>query len=97
MSEQKTDKEITIDFPEHIRGGVYSNNMVVSHTPEEFIMDFIMIAPPKGTLTARVIMSPGHMKRTISALQDNLKRYEDRFGKVREAAEPEKGKPDLHK
>ena len=92
MAEQKKPKEIPINFPEHLRGGVYCNNMIVTHTKEEFIMDFMMVAPPSGAVTARVVISPGHMKRVISALQDNIKRYEDKFGKITAAEEPEKGR-----
>jgi hypothetical protein len=92
MAEQTQPKEIQLDFPSHLKGGVYCNNMVVTHTREEFIMDFMMIAPPAGAITARVIMSPGHMKRTVVALQENLKKYEEKFGKLQEAAEPTKGK-----
>lgn len=92
MAEQKKPQEITVIFPEHLRGGVYCNNMFVTHTKEEFIMDFMMVAPPIGAVTARVVISPGHMKRVIFALQDNLKKYEDKFGKITAAEEPAKGK-----
>jgi hypothetical protein len=34
-------------------------------------------------------MSPGHVKRVISALQENMKRYEEKFGKIKEAETPE--------
>lgn len=85
-------QQIQISFPEQLKGGVYSNNMIVAHTKEEFILDFMMIAPPMGAVTSRVILSPGHMKRTISALQDNVKKYEEKFGKITEAEEPGKGK-----
>jgi len=86
MSDGK--KEIKINFPEKLRGGVYANNMYVAHTKEEFIMDFIMVAPPTGTINARVVTSPGHMKRIIKALQTNVKKYEEKFGKISEAEEP---------
>jgi len=86
MAEEK--KEIKVKFPEHLQGGVYANNMFVTHTKEEFIMDFIMVAMPAGTVTARVIISPGHMKRTITALQDNVKKYEQAFGQIAPAEEP---------
>ena len=95
MTEEKR-KEIKIDFPTSIRGGVYCNHLMVSHTREEFIMDFMMVAPPVGSVTARVIMSPGHMKRTIAALQDNFKKYEGKFGQVKQAAEPAKGPLGFH-
>ncbi len=81
-------QEIKVNFPEALKGGVYSNSMVVNHTKEEFIMDFIVITPPMGTVTARVVTSPGHMKRMVAALTENLKRYEARFGKLTEAPEP---------
>jgi hypothetical protein len=84
-------KEIKINFPQELQGGVYSNNMVVSHTKEEFILDFIMVAPPAGAVTARVIVSPGHMKRILVALSDNISKYENTFGTIQIAEEP-KGK-----
>ena len=83
--------EIQVAFPEHLRGGVYSNNMIVAHTKEEFFLDFLMVAPPTGTVTARVILSPGHVKRVVGALQENLAKYEASFGPIR-AAEPPQGK-----
>jgi len=62
--------------------------MMVAHTKEEFILDFMMISPPVGSVTARVVISPGHMKRMLSALKLNLDKYESKFGKLAEAAEP---------
>lgn len=91
MSNGPGTKEITINFPPHLQGGVYANNMVVSHTKEEFILDFMMVAPPTGTVTARVIVSPGHMKRVLEALRDNISKYENTFGIIQIAEEP-KGK-----
>jgi hypothetical protein len=88
-------QEIKVSFPDNLKGGVYSNLMFVSHSKEEFILDFMMVSPPQGTVTARVIMSPGHMKRTIVALQENLKKYETSYGKLEEAPEPTKGKGKL--
>ena len=84
-------QEIKVNFPPELQGGVYSNNMVVSHTKEEFILDFLMVAPPAGAVTARVVVSPGHMKRILSALQDNVSKYEKNFGNIQIAEEP-KGK-----
>ena len=75
-------KEIPVDFPKELMGGVYSNNMTVSHTREEFIMDFLMLTPPSGAVTARVIVSPGHIKRIARALQDNISKYEQEFGSI---------------
>jgi len=63
--------------------GRYSNNMLVSHTPEEFIIDWLLNSPAGTHLVARVVVTPGHLKRVIGALEDNLKRYEANFGDVR--------------
>lgn len=62
--------------------GFYSNAMQASHTQEEFVLDFLNITPPVGLLCARVITSPGHVKRIIHALSENMKNYEGRFGSV---------------
>ena len=91
---QDRPKEIRVDFPKELHGGVYSNNMAVSHTGEEFSMDFIMLAPPSGAVKARIIVSPGHMKRIVKALQENISKYEQKFGDIQAAEEP-KGKVTL--
>ena len=96
MAEQPVKKELKVTFPESMRGGAYANNMFISHTREEFILDFMMITPPAGSVTARVITSPGHMKRIVSALADNLKKYESKFGKITQAAEPDKPSLGFH-
>lgn len=79
---------INVYFPNELKGGAYSNNMIVSHTKEEFIMDFMMVAPPEGAVTARIIVSPGHVKRIYRALLENISKYESAFGTIEEAEEP---------
>ena len=81
-------RELPIKMPESVLPGVYSNQMMISHTREEFLIDFMNLFPPQGVVNARVIVSPGHLKRMIRALQDNLSRYETRFGPIIEAAVP---------
>jgi hypothetical protein len=71
--------------------GHYSNLLRVTHTREEFILDFINLAPPQGIVTARVISSPGHVKRIIQALQTNLAQYEKTYGVLLEASAPADG------
>ncbi len=83
-------KSIPIKVKDEIIGGVYANNMVVSHSREEFVMDFIYISPQAGSVNARVITSPSHMKRVIRALADNVAKYEAQFGTI-----PDHPMPDL--
>ncbi len=83
--------EIQVTLPERLRGGSYSNNMVVTHTKEEFLLDFLLVAPPSGTVVSRIILSPGHIKRVVAALQENIAKYEAMHGIIQAAEEP-KGK-----
>jgi hypothetical protein len=100
MAEEKQQKGIQVYFPDNLKGGVYSNLMVVSHTKEEFVLDFMMVAHSAGSVagsvTSRVVISPGHMKRMISALQQNVTRYEEKFGKLTAAEEPPKPTMGFH-
>ncbi|MCK4784736.1 MAG: DUF3467 domain-containing protein, partial [Desulfobacteraceae bacterium] len=41
-------------------------------------------------------ISPGHMKRMVSAFKENLDKYEAKFGKLTEAAEPHKPQIGFH-
>ena len=81
-------QQIQVKAEDRVLQGVYANIAQIIHTKEEFVLDFMNVFPPTGTLNARVVISPGHFKRMISAMQENLKRYESQFGKIAEAEEP---------
>ena len=68
--------------------GAYSNMAQIMHTQEEFILDFFNIAGQQGVLSSRVILSPGHLKRLVQALQKNIELYEKNFGSISPAEEP---------
>ncbi len=72
--------------------GRYSNLLRITHTREEFILDFVNLVPPQGVVTARIVTSPGHLKRIVRALAGNLTRYEEAFGTIPEAADPTGGR-----
>ena len=52
-------------------------------------MDFLNVFPPQGALVSRVFTSPGHAKRIVKALDENIKKYEKQFGKIKESDAPE--------
>jgi len=81
---QTTEAQIQIVTGDEMCRGRYSNNMMVTSSPEEFIIDWLLNSPGGMHLVARVIISPGHMKRVIGALTDNLSRYEQQHGAARE-------------
>jgi hypothetical protein len=90
MANQGTQGKLPIQMPDDVLPGKYANQMMVAHTREEFVLDFINLFPPGGVVTSRVIVSPGHLKRMIRAMRENLDRYEAVHGPVIEAeASPE--------
>ena len=83
--------QMRVKITDEILKGVYANQMVVTHTKEEFILDFVNVFPPEGIVNARIIISPGHFKRVIRALAENVRKYEEHFGEIPEAAAPGSG------
>ena len=80
--------EIQVSISDEILRGTYSNQIVISHSRGEFVMDCMMVFPPKGITGARVIVSPGHAKRLLKALQNNIATYEKSYGEIPEEAPP---------
>jgi hypothetical protein len=78
----KQPQPVQINTVDEISRGRYSNLMLVAHSPEEFIIDWLLNAPNGPHLVSRIILSPGNVKRAIEALTINLKQYEDKFGTV---------------
>ncbi|MEM1244758.1 MAG: DUF3467 domain-containing protein [Acidobacteriota bacterium] len=80
--------QINIKIDDEELKGRYSNLLRITHTREEFILDFIHMVPPQGIVTSRIATSPGHLKRIIGALSANLKRYEEAHGEIEAAPDP---------
>ena len=87
-TEKQSGKGLNVKITDEELRGRYANLVRITHTKEEFILDFINMVPPQGLVTARVITSPGHLKRLIRALSTNFQMYEKNFGVVPEAPEP---------
>ncbi|MEM0961950.1 MAG: DUF3467 domain-containing protein, partial [Bacteroidota bacterium] len=75
---------LSIELSEEVAEGVYSNLVMISHSPEEFILDFIRVMPgvPKARVKSRVVVTPAHAKRLLAALADNIQRYEGQHGEI---------------
>ena len=89
---QSGQQQIQIKASDEKMKGEYSNMAKILHTKEEFVIDFLNVLPPTGTLNGRIIMSPGHFKRMTKAMEENLKKFEEKFGKIEAAEGPESGK-----
>ena len=84
MGEQtKQPKPIQITTGDERSRGRFSNSMLITHSPEEFMIDWLLNSPNGTHLVSRIIVTPGHAKRIISALDDNIKKYEQKFGTVK--------------
>jgi hypothetical protein len=82
--EQKSAPQLQIHLPPELAGGAYANLTLVNHTETEVVLDFIFVQPlePRAQVRSRIISSPRHAKRLLIALQDNLARYEQRYGPI---------------
>lgn len=74
-----------IKIADNIPGAEYANAMQVNHSRDEFQMMFLNIMGQSGRVTGKILTNPGHFKRLVAALQENLKKYEDQFGEIQEA------------
>lgn len=81
MEEKNT---INIEVKSEIANGKYSNLAIISHSHSEFVIDFAAMLPgmPKPDVVSRIIMNPEHAKRLLSALNDNIRKYESQFGAI---------------
>lgn len=81
---QQPQRQITIDIPKGLQA-VYANMTLISYTPAEMVLDFAQVLPrpSRGTITARVIMSPMHAKMLYRALGQNIAKFEQQYGEIR--------------
>ncbi|MDI6785411.1 MAG: DUF3467 domain-containing protein [bacterium] len=85
----KEDKEIqeetvAIEISKELEKGVYSNVASIIHSQDEFILDFGITMPnrPVIAIQSRVITNPQHAKKFVLALQDNINKYEMKYGTI---------------
>ncbi len=85
MDNKKGNKELQLELNNQIADGVYANLVIVSHSDSEFIFDFARMLPgkPKATIHSRVIMNPKNAKLFLNALQDNISKFEKKFGTIK--------------
>jgi hypothetical protein len=93
MADDKKNKQaevqnqINIELTEEIAEGVYANLAMIAHSNSEFVIDFIRLMPgvPKAKVKSRIVITPEHAKRLLLALKDNIKKYEEVFGDIKQS------------
>ena len=78
-------QQINIELGEKEAEGIYSNLAIITHSPAEFIIDFTRVVPgaPKAKVHARIITTPQHAKMLLKALQENVEKFESKFGEIK--------------
>ncbi len=84
MEKNPNQQELKIELIPEVAAGHYSNLAVISHSGNEFFIDYISIAPnmPQAKVQSRIIMTPENAKNLLFALSENIKKYEATFGEI---------------
>jgi len=84
---KKQANQINIEISDEVGEGIYSNLAIITHSPAEFIIDFVKMMPgvPKAKVKSRIILTPPHAKRLYKALKENVAKYEAMHGEIRDA------------
>lgn len=85
-NENEQQGHLNIELSEEVAEGIYSNLAVITHSNSEFVIDFIKIMPgvPKARVKSRIVLTPQHAKRLMRALSDNISKYEQANGTIKD-------------
>lgn len=88
--EEQNENQLNIELSEEIAEGTYSNLAIITHSNQEFVLDFIRVMPgtPKAKVKSRIIITPEHAKRLLTALEDNIEKFEAVNGRIKVQQEP---------
>lgn len=91
MSDQQNvnPNQLNIEITEEVAEGEYANLAIITHSHAEFVIDFVNVMPgtPKSKVKSRIIFTPQHAKRFMKALTENVQRFEQANGTIRDLEE----------
>lgn len=90
MPDKKDENKLNIELDEAMADGVYSNLAIINHSVSEFVVDFINVMPgiPKAKVKSRIILTPQHAKRLAIALAENVQKFEQAHGEIKDYEQP---------
>ncbi|MBJ2173187.1 DUF3467 domain-containing protein [Aureibaculum algae] len=91
MAEDKNkENQLNIELDESIADGTYANLAIINHSVSEFVVDFVNVMPgtPKAKVKSRIILTPQHAKRLAKALAENINRFENAHGEIKDYEQP---------
>lgn len=90
MDQQPQDQnQLNIEISEEMAEGEYANLAIITHSHAEFVVDFVNVMPgtTKSKVKSRIILTPQHAKRFMKAITENIQRFEQANGVIREIEE----------
>ncbi len=90
MAKEEIKNQLNIEIDEKVADGTYANLAIINHSVSEFVVDFINVMPgtPKSKVKSRIILTPQHAKRLMKALAENVKRFENNHGEIKDYEQP---------
>ncbi len=84
--EDQNESQLNIELSEEVAEGIYSNLAIITHSNSEFVIDFVKMMPgvPKAKVKSRIVLTPQHAKRLMKALKDNISKFEQAHGTVKD-------------
>ena len=83
--ENNNQKQINIEVKEDVASGIYSNLVIINHSPTEFVFDFVTMMPgfSKAKVRSRIILAPQHAKKFLKVLSQNIDNFEKQNGSIK--------------
>ena len=102
MGETERTTHFELNVPPELEGGAYANVLGVWHTVYEFTLDFAAMQPPQVVdendpnsaavvpcrVVSRVKVPVTVVFDLIRALNENMTKYEERFGEIHRPGQP---------
>jgi hypothetical protein len=75
-------QSVPIELPPDLEA-IYTNFAMITHSPSEVLIDFARVLPSmKARVLTRVVLTPLNAKLLLSALGENLAKFEAQFGEI---------------
>lgn len=87
-NERKNAGEVAISLGAEEQKGAYCNLAAIHHSQSEFVFDFIFVQGNQGQVVSRVITNPQHAKALLTALEENIGKYEAQHGRIAPPTQP---------
>lgn len=85
--------QLSARVPSHVGSGVFSNGVLILMGLHECVLDFIQRLGEPHRIVARVVMPHLVARQLAKALQENVRIYESRYGRITAIAPPRTENP----